>query len=247
MHHCQSLSLSVPGSLGLVSGGLSSQLLEQTMPLGAHEGGPGGGPTPSRTEFAAQRRHLQGLVVSLDAALGSLLVPAAGATTPRSKLSRRKTPAVASGRGGSGNAGRDPSADLSLGRDDGADAERVAHVSPESAAALAAEALAAVKAALALPQHEHENDPPSASNAGGGGGGGGGGGISDGSHGNSGARELRVALARAIGALRNACVGAASSTAELLGGEDPTGFAQARVSFVLRQQCSFLAVVSYTV
>lgn len=40
------------------------------------------------------------------------------------------------------------------------------------------------------------------------------------------ARELRVALARTIGALRNACVGAASSTAELLGGEDPTGFAE---------------------
>lgn len=40
------------------------------------------------------------------------------------------------------------------------------------------------------------------------------------------ARELRTALARAIGALRNACVGAASSTAELLGGEDPTGFAE---------------------
>lgn len=38
--------------------------------------------------------------------------------------------------------------------------------------------------------------------------------------------ELRNALARAIGALRNACVGAASSTAELLGGEDPTGFAE---------------------
>lgn len=43
------------------------------------------------------------------------------------------------------------------------------------------------------------------------------------------ARELRVALARTIGALRNACVGAASSTAELLGGEDPTGFAEVRV------------------
>lgn len=42
-------------------------------------------------------------------------------------------------------------------------------------------------------------------------------------------RELRVALARTIGALRNACVGAASSTAELLGGEDPTGFAEVRV------------------
>lgn len=38
--------------------------------------------------------------------------------------------------------------------------------------------------------------------------------------------ELRNALARAIGALRNACVGAANSTAELLGGEDPTGFAE---------------------
>ncbi|CAM9722295.1 unnamed protein product, partial [Ascophyllum nodosum] len=38
--------------------------------------------------------------------------------------------------------------------------------------------------------------------------------------------ELRNALARAIGALRNACVGAASSTADLLGGEDPTGFAE---------------------
>lgn len=43
------------------------------------------------------------------------------------------------------------------------------------------------------------------------------------------ARELRVALARTIGALRNACVGAASSTAELLGGEDPTGFAEVSV------------------
>lgn len=40
------------------------------------------------------------------------------------------------------------------------------------------------------------------------------------------AKELRTALAGAIGALRNACVGAASSTAELLGGDDPTGFAQ---------------------
>ncbi|CAM9358567.1 unnamed protein product, partial [Sphacelaria rigidula] len=40
------------------------------------------------------------------------------------------------------------------------------------------------------------------------------------------AKELRAALARSIGALRNACVGAASSTAELLGGDDPTGFAQ---------------------
>lgn len=40
------------------------------------------------------------------------------------------------------------------------------------------------------------------------------------------AKELRAALAGAIGALRNACVGAASSTAELLGGDDPTGFAQ---------------------
>ena len=49
-------------------------------------------------------------------------------------------------------------------------------------------------------------------------------------HANAGdARELRVALARTIGALRNACVGAASSTAELLGGEDPTGFAEVRV------------------
>ncbi len=139
----------------------------------------------------------------------------AGGTAPKSKLSRRRTPAAASGRGGGSSAGRNPSVDTSPGRGGSADAESMGSVpiSPESAAALAAEALTAVKASLALPQPEHYRDSPSAATAGGGG--------------DGGARELRVALARAIGALRNACVGAASSTAELLGGEAPTGFAQA--------------------
>lgn len=82
----------------------------------------------------------------------------------------------------------------------------------DSAAALAVEALAAVRACLALTRNVPGDSPKTQQ--------------LDQPYKSGGARELRAALAHAIGALRNACVGAASSTAELLGGEDPTGFAE---------------------
>lgn len=161
--------------------------------------------TPSQADFKAQQRHLQQLVVSLDNALGAL------AHAAPSKPSHRPSTSTRTATRGDKGGWRVP-------RDSGklSPATSVRGVTAESAAGLAVEALAAVKASLALTQHESGgNVVPSAQQRGGkqvknGGGG----------------RELRAALARAIGALRNACVGAASSTAELLGGEDPTGFAQ---------------------
>ncbi|CAN0264345.1 unnamed protein product, partial [Ectocarpus sp. 4 AP-2014] len=168
--------------------------------------------------FAAQQRHLQRLVVSLDATLGSLLAPQQSKLQRQSSTPhRRSSPASKTGKGSAVDGA--PATVAASPRSSGAtgSADNAPQITPESAVALAAEALAAVKASLALAQHEHGPSPAngeddSARNRDRNGGGGG--------------RELRVALARAIGALRNACVGAASSTAELLGGEDPTGFAQ---------------------
>lgn len=173
-------------------------------------------PSSSHADFAAQQQHLQRLVVSLDATLGSLLAPQQSKLQrPSSTAHRRSSPASKTGKSGTDVA---PAATTAVGfprRGAAGGADKSPLITPESAAALAAEALAAVKASLALARHEHGPRPgngkdDSARDRDGGGGG----------------RELRVALARAIGALRNACVGAASSTAELLGGEDPTGFAQ---------------------
>lgn len=177
---------------------------------------------PLQADFAAQQRHLQRLVVSLDAALGSLLFPGAPQATsalPASSKPHRRSPAAASAAEG----GKTSGAISSL------DSKGTETITPGDAAALAAEALAAVKVSLALAgQYDHEDASAAAAAAASGG-------DQDSKNagevpavgtGGGGARELRVALARAIGALRNACVGAASSTAELLGGEDPTGFAQ---------------------
>lgn len=173
----------------------------------------------SHADFAAQQRHLQRLVMSLDATLGSLLAPQQSKLQrPSSTPQRRPSPTSKTGKGSAAE-GAPATASAASPRSSGAtgSADNAPQITPESAVALVGEALAAVKASLALAQHEHGPRPAngkddSARNRDRGGGGGG--------------RELRVALARAIGALRNACVGAASSTAELLGGEDPTGFAQ---------------------
>lgn len=181
--------------------------------------------------------------MSLDAALGSLVVPAAAQSKlrrPTSTPRRRSTAAAAAagdklgGGGNSSRVGRNASSAAASPRRGGdhVDADGIKPVTPEVAAALASEALAAVKASLALAQYRHETEGAVVAAAAAAGGS-----TSaivgpplTATHRNGGARELRVALARAIGALRNACVGAASSTAELLGGEDPTGFAQVQQS-----------------
>lgn len=189
-----------------------AQILDQTRPLGRGEDSPALRETlaePLQTDFKAQQRHLQQLVVSLDNALGSLVsvqqqpskVPRRTSAVPRQSRSSRDR---------AGKVGRGPS-HAPASKDTQA-------ITPESAAALAVEALAAVKISLALAQHDSGGDAFSRERR----------------HGQQqqqqaeldGAKELRSALARAIGALRNACVGAASSTAELLGGQDPTGFAE---------------------
>lgn len=149
----------------------------------------------SHRDFKAQQRHLEELVLSLDDAIGSLLPHRSKLPPPRTRSS---VPAKYEG------SDRDSPSTVRKQKSG-------SPLTPEEAAALAAQALAAVKASLTLTRKGiyagwiTQEEPPQT---------------------DSGARQLRVALARAIGALRTACVGAASSTAELLGGGDPTGFAQ---------------------
>ena len=169
---------------------------------------------PNEVNFKAQQQHLQQLVVSLDNALGSLVptrhqppaVPHRTSAVPRQSRSSRDR--VSKARRGPSHA---PASKVTPA------------ITPENAAALAVEALAAVKVSLALAQHDSGNDVFSSERRRG---------LQQQQQQQQqqaeldGAKELRSALARAIGALRNACVGAASSTAELLGGQDPTGFAE---------------------
>lgn len=178
--------------------------------------------SPSQDDFKAQQRHLQQLVVSLDKALGSLAPSQSKLPRPTAAITGankhpfaapKPTSATTGGNTDRRRRQRERSIDPTLSPKTG---EIV--VTPESAAALAVEALAAVKASLALAASPRRHGPGRDSDA-----------TTPSlrrQHDGVDARELRVALARAIRALRNACVGAASSTAELLGGEDPTGFAE---------------------
>lgn len=148
-------------------------------------------------------------MVSLDNALGSLVpvqqqpskVPHGTSAVPRQSRSSRDR----AGKVGRGLSIAPVSKDTQS-------------ITPESAAAIAVEALAAVKISLALTQHDSGNNVFSGERRSGR--------QQQQQAELDGAKELRSALARAIGALRTACVGAASSTAELLGGRDPTGFAE---------------------
>lgn len=176
---------------------------------------------PSEVDFRAQQQHLQQLVVSLDQALGSLAPSRSKPPRSTAAITRADTHPFSAPKATSSTAGgntdrkigqRERSTTPTLSSETGE-----AVVTPESAAALAGEALAAVKASIALAasrRHGSGHDFGEATPS-----------LRQQQNGVD-ARELRVALARAIRALRNACVGAASSTAELLGGEDPTGFAE---------------------
>lgn len=192
------------------------QLLDQTRPLGRDADAPALGktlPDPLQADFKAQQQHLQQLVVSLDSALSSLVPVQQSPSKVPHRASTAPPRQSRSGRDRIGKVGRGPSHAVSS-----KDAQAI---TPESATALAAEALAAVKLSLVLTQHDSGSDIFSS-------------GRRRGQQQQQqqwqaeldGAKELRSALARAIGALRNACVDAASSTAELLGGQDPTGFAE---------------------
>ncbi|CAM9735924.1 unnamed protein product, partial [Ectocarpus sp. 12 AP-2014] len=171
--------------------------LQQTTPMVEDERLAEGARQPeqsSHADFAAQQRHLQRLVMSLDATLGSLLAPQQSKLQRPSSTPHRRS-SLASSKTAKGGAaeGAPASTAAASPRSSGAtgSADNAPQITPESAVALAAEALAAVKASLALARHEHGRRPAngkddSARNRDGSGGGGG--------------RELRVALARAIGA-----------------------------------------------
>lgn len=172
------------------------------------------------TDFQAQQRHLHRLVVSLDTALSSL-APLQSKPAQSSSATQNQSHSTATGKPVNARSFSFSNTDTTmLSRQDFVKVI----ITPESAAALVVEALVAVKASLvALARHDSPPDKSSrhpitisknSSN-------------SNNSNTSSScvARELQAALARAIRALRNACVGTASSTAELLGGEDPTGFA----------------------
>lgn len=208
------------------------RLLEQTRRMGQRDQEPepstGVGGGSQFADFKSQQQHLQQLVVSLDAALGSLVVSppnkygSAEVRTP--SMPTTKHPQSESKTGGVAEDKAVPAARI---RPD-ATTTSASTITPENAAALVAEALAAVRASLALASfsQKEQSDANTEMAV-----------LTPSQQGLFITREglraravrskaLRTALGQAIGALRNACVGAASSTAELLGGEDPTGFAQ---------------------
>lgn len=170
----------------------------------------------SKISLDSQQSHLRQLVVSLEDALDSLAAPTL-VGSGRSVISRLS---ASSSLEATPTAGKDTDS-LDTGAPDPAQLTAVV-LTPETAVGLAEQALVAVKNALALTasrdqhvgilstrgresdkqedehQGEHQDDR----------------------------RVLRAALSCTISTLRNACVGAASSTAKVLGGDDPAGFVQ---------------------